>query len=57
VTQPSIEMGTPYTNPPHPQSKHVKFSKLKCNYFHKGEGKQCNAEKCRFAFTLTWLCT
>jgi len=28
VTQSSIEMGSPYTNPPHPQSKHVKYSKL-----------------------------
>jgi len=38
VTQPSIEMGSLYTNPPHPQSKHVKFSKLKGYYFHEGEG-------------------
>jgi len=25
---------SPYTNPPHPRSKHVKFSKLKGYYFH-----------------------
>jgi len=25
VTQLYIEMGSPYTNRPHPQSKHVKF--------------------------------
>jgi len=56
VTQPSIEMGSPY-NPPHPRSKHVKFSKLKGYYFYEGEGKQCNAEKCKFALTITRLCT
>jgi len=39
VTQPSIEMGSSYTNPPHPRSKHVKFSKLKGYHFHVGERK------------------
>jgi len=50
-------MGSCYTNPPYPKTKHVKFSKLKCYYFYAGEGKQCNAEKFSFTLTVTQLCT
>jgi len=57
VPPPPIEMGSCYTNPPYPKTKHVKFSKLKCYYFYAGEGKQCNAEKFSFTLTVTQLCT
>jgi len=39
------------------RTKHVKFSKFKCYYLYVGEGKQCNAEKYKFALTITQLCT
>jgi len=50
-------MGSCYTNPPHPRTKHVKFSKLKGYYFYVGEEKQCNVEKFSFALRVTQLYT